>query len=180
MIRKQYPSQETVRRLLDYDKETGIFTWKERPLSDFENDMNPPMSHTTWNAQYAGNVAGSTDGNYVKIQIKRQNYAAHKLAWIYVYGDEYQGDIDHKNRKKKDNWIDNLRPTNHSLNMFNSTKFVTNTSGVKGVMRGKKGRWRAGIMIDGKHIYLGSFSCVSDAANARREAEIKYGINQYL
>jgi len=180
MIRKQYPSQETVKRLLHYDKETGIFTWKERPISDFKDDMNPSMSHITWNAQYKGAIAGSNSGNYVRIQIEKTPFAAHKLAWIYVHGDEYQGDIDHKNRKKRDNRIDNLRPTNHSLNMFNSSKFVTNTSGVKGVMRGKRGRWKAGIMIDGKHIYLGSFSCVSEAADARREAEVKYGLNQYL
>ncbi len=97
MIRKQYPSQETVRRLLDYDKDTGIFTWKERPLSDFKDEMNPSMSHITWNAKHKGKPASSTNGNYVRIEIGRGcPYAAHKLAWIYVYGDEYQGDIDHK------------------------------------------------------------------------------------
>ena len=102
MIRKQYPSQEEVKRRLDYDKETGIFTWKERPLSDFRDDINPSMSHITWNAKHKGKPAGSTSGNYVRIEIgKGCPFAAHKLAWIYVYGDGYQGDIDHKNRKKK-------------------------------------------------------------------------------
>jgi hypothetical protein len=180
MIRKEYPTQETIKRLLNYDKDTGIFTWKERPLSDFEDDMNPSMSHITWNSQYNGAVAGSTSGNYVRIQIGRTPFAAHKLAWIYVYGDDYKGDIDHKNRNKKDNRIDNLRPTTNSLNMFNSPKYNTNTSGVRGVYRGKIGRWRASIIIDGKYIYLGSFSCISDAAKARQEAEVKYGVNKYL
>jgi len=180
MLRKQYPSQAEVKELLDYDPAIGIFVWRERTIDWFENDKNPSMSHITWNSQYAGQPAGSTDGNYIKIQIRQQNYMAHKLAWIYIYGDEYKGDIDHKNRNKKANWIDNLRPATFAQNIHNSCLLKNNTSGVKGVSWvTSKQRWEASIMIDYRGIYLGRFKEFIDAVRARYNAEVQYGFTEF-
>lgn len=50
-----------------------------------------------------------------------------------------------------------------------------NTSGVKGVSFNKRtGKYRAYIYLRGKQKYLGDFSELEDAANARKEAEKKY------
>ena len=49
------------------------------------------------------------------------------------------------------------------------------SSGVTGVTwKNRKQKWIANIHIDGKEIYLGSYTNKEDAIKARREAEDKY------
>lgn len=49
-----------------------------------------------------------------------------------------------------------------------------NTSGTKGVCPTKNGKWRAAIGVEGKYLYLGTFSDINDAIRARKAAEEKY------
>ena len=82
---------------------------------------------------------------------------------------------DHINRDKTDNRRSNLRECTTAQNAMNSSLRRTNTSGVTGVSWHKgAGKWRARIMIDGKHMHIGYFSDKADAIAARRAAEIKY------
>ena len=61
------------------------------------------------------------------------------------------------------------------LSMLTEKIPKSNTSGVKGVCWNKKGNaWVARITFKGDVMYLGSFTNLKDATNARREAEEKY------
>jgi hypothetical protein len=49
-----------------------------------------------------------------------------------------------------------------------------NTTGVTGVYRMPKDRWRARIVVDGKNLSLGCFPSFEEAVAARKAAEAKY------
>lgn len=151
-------TQENLKKVLNYDKETGIFTRIK-----------------------TGEIAGClTPKGYLFISVENKRYQAHRLAWLYVYGYMPENGIDHINRIKNDNKIINLRECKQQCNIVNSDNRRDNTSGVKGICFDKqKNKWRSAIMVDGKQIHLGYFMDKLIAAKARLEAEIKYGWENY-
>jgi hypothetical protein len=152
--------QQKVKQILDYEISTGYFYWKERTALCIQEGMQ----------------AGSyTTAGYIQIAINRYVYRAHRLAWLYVYGQWPKGILDHINRKKDDNRVENLRLVSITDNLKNQGISKNNTSGVKGVCRNKYGSWVASIYLDKKQVHLGSFLCREQAIEARQKAEIKYG-----
>lgn len=96
-------TQEELKRMLHYESETGIFTWKI-------NKRGPVKR---------GDVAGKTNGRgYRVIKIDGAYYYAHRLAWFYITGN-WPKETDHINRVKTDNRMVNLREVTHSLNNRN-------------------------------------------------------------
>jgi hypothetical protein len=83
---------KTVRELLTYDQETGIFTWRRRKNSQ-------------WSAMWAGEPAGYKHKyhGYIVLTLLDKRYMAHRLAWLYIYGEWPSGEIDHINLDKTDN-----------------------------------------------------------------------------
>lgn len=151
-------TQERLKELLDYDPGTGIFTWR-----------------VSCGTAKAGSVAGTVrpDG-YVAIQIDRKPYLAHRLAWLYVHGEFPTDQIDHVNRVRTDNRIENLRLATNAENAQNMSKYRTNTSNVVGVCWNKRGgNWVAFIWLNGKKIHLGLFDTIEEAAAARTAAKAK-------
>ena len=85
--------------------------------------------------------------------------------------------VDHINNNPLDNRKCNLRKTDFNGNMKNKKVASNNTSGVKGVSFCKKEqKWKAYININKKRINLGTFSNKDDAINARRKADVEFGI----
>lgn len=83
--------------------------------------------------------------------------------------------IDHINHNPLDNRKSNLRICTQHENMMNNSKRNDNTSGVIGVsFNRRRNKWVAQIMYNKKHIHLGCFNTKEEAAEARRQAEIKY------
>jgi hypothetical protein len=164
--------QETLLKLVCYDPETGIFTWISREETSYQIK--------NWNKIFAGKpILGRDSNGYVRISTrvngKNKNYAAHRLAWLYIYGEWPNSDIDHINRIKSDNRISNLRLANDSLNHHNKGLSRNNTSGVKGVRWLKRDKkWRAVINCYGKPVHLGVFNNIEDAENSYIAASIQY------
>lgn len=161
-------TQERLKELLDYDSDTGVFTWKKRPVEMFSHCKYPEGICTTWNKRFAGSHPGTNDADgYLIFRVDYKIYKAHRLAWLYVYGDLPDCDIDHKDRDRSNNRIGNLRVATRSENLGNSALNSRNTTGYKGVMYLKnKGKYVANIFHKGMNYRLGTFTDPADAHRA--------------
>ncbi len=67
-------------------------------------------------------------------------------------------EIDHIDRNKLNNKIENLREVTKSENMANRKKHKTNKSGYKGVAYHKASKkWRASVRINKKDVWIGCY-----------------------
>ena len=137
-----------LRDLAHYDKDTGIFTWRK-----------------SRRGVKTGQPLGTCNGNgYLRITVLGKSYYAHRLAWLYVYNEWPEHEIDHINAIKSDNRISNLRkatPKENKKYMFNPQS--NSKSKVLGVSWNKKAnKWQSFY----KNKYLGLFDNIDDAANA--------------
>lgn len=168
---------ERARELLNYEPETGVFTWKERPVSDFVSGVHGPAQECKrWNSRYAGIEAGRYDAKgYRVISIGHKPFLAHRLAWLIVSGEWPAEHIDHRNGDPADNRITNLRECSHAENHQNRRRQSNNTSGFIGVTRRKtENKWAAKIRVGGKEIHLGVFREKEAAAAAYADAKRKF------
>lgn len=155
-------SQEFLKSILEYNQDTGEFFW-----------INPKRS---WVAP--GTKAGSVEvKGYVVININGGLYKAHRLAWLYVYGEWPKNQLDHIDRNKQNNRIGNLRQATNGQNQQNTPKYRTKAlvkSKYKGVSwREQSKKWQVEIQVNKKRYNLGMFVCEEDAAIAYLEAKKK-------
>jgi len=149
-----------LKRILNYDPETGVFTWKQ--------------PSATW--LKIGDVAGgvSTRG-YIRIQLGGKKYRCHRLAFLYMTGSFPKGLVDHINRNTGDNRWCNLREVDSSQNQYNKSIQRNNTSGTTGVSwHAVNKKWVAKIRVENRTIYLGTFNTLKEAKDARNSAAKKY------
>ena len=132
-------SQIELKELLDYNQETGVFTWR---VSKSGN-------------KGIGSIAGTNWNGYNQIKVNCKKYLTHRLAWLYVHG-EWPNVIDHINGIKDDNRIENLRNVTCRENQQNLTIHRNgNLLGTTYDINLKK--WRSQIHIKGYNVRLGSF-----------------------
>jgi len=156
-------SVDTLKSRLKYDEDTGIFTFIKSAGS-----------------RKKGDIAGSINQNgYVNIKINKKFYKAHRLAWLYVYGEMPDGDVDHLNHIRTDNRISNLRVVDSKTNMRNQKLNSENKSGEAGVYWHKAQKlWHSYITVNYKRIHLGAFVEFHRAVDARKSAEVLYGFHE--
>src|SRR6516164_5569119 len=147
---------DQLREQLDYNPETGVFTWKVNRYG------------VTIGAE-AGNVRN--DG-YILISVLNKRYLAHRLAWLYSNGEWPTSDLDHINGQRFDNRIANLRLANRKQSVANRGPRCDNKLGMKGVYR-VGDRFVARIKISGRNIYLGTFDTAEEANEAYRRAALE-------
>jgi hypothetical protein len=176
-MKKRYrlPSQELLKSRLNYNPDTGIFTWIIKPA---------------WGT-YIGDIAGGprrkSHGTYLAIKILDYGQIdSHRLAWIYVHGSIPDGmEIDHKDRNPSNNRLSNLRLATSSEQKRNKGVQSNNRCGLKGAFyhnrhEGKPNyasckNWRSQIKApDKKLIFLGYFHTPEDAHEAYKAAAVKY------
>jgi hypothetical protein len=169
--------QEKLKSLVFYDPLTGAFRWRKA----MANNRIKPWS-----------VAGSTRFEkehgleYTKIRISGKTYLAHRLAIVYMLGDEVITGliVDHKDGVGTNNAWANLRISTTKLNAENRRKSRTNSSGFTGVCWNKThNHWVSRIKHHGKQIYLGSFKTAQDAASAyesKRKELFEYDNGRHL
>lgn len=126
-----------------------------------------------------GKHAGYIHNNgYRRIIINRKMYLEHQLVWLYFHGN-IPKQLEHKNRIRNDNKIENLRESNQSQNIANATKVKTmngkpTSSKYKGVTQRKgKKNWRGSITKNGERIDLGTFKHEIDCAKAYDQKAIE-------
>jgi hypothetical protein len=140
---------ERLRQLVDYDPETGIFTWKIKRKKVVVGER-------------AGRMMNS---GYQAIGIEYGLYLAHRLAWLYVYGEWPKHNLDHINGNRLDNRIANLRDVPQVVNAQNRRRAL-GRSGLIGAFTAKAGRWRSQIRINGSQVPLGFFDTAEEAHQA--------------
>jgi len=147
-------TQARLKELFSYDKETGLFVRYKK--------LGPKRD-------IAGHIA--TKGHR-QIMVDGKLYMAHRLAWLYVYGEHPKLLLDHINRNPDDNRICNLRLATSSENQQNTKLRATNKSGAKGISYCSYSKaWKARITKQGKTFELGRFKDFDLAVEARKKAE---------
>jgi hypothetical protein len=156
-------SKERLQEVLDYNPEIGVFTWKV----------------ATTNRVQVGSVAGCKGPRgSIMIRLGSRQYSAHRLAWLYVYGDVPDGmDVIHSNYKNSDNRIENLRCITKVATLVRCGKikpfYPVKKLGVYCTTSG----WKASIKVNSKSVCLGTFSNKdgAEAAYSKAKRRIKGG-----
>jgi hypothetical protein len=159
---------ERVREVLEYDPNTGVFTW----------------AVTLNNRGKKGTVAGCRTGairqpNRIVIGIDGRMYLAHRLAWLYIHGSWPAKQLDHVDGDEGNNRIANLREANNSENHQNLRRARRdNKSGFLGVSKRPSGKWICRIVVAGASVHIGTFP-TAEAAHAAyvyaKRTHHKYG-----
>ena len=129
-----------------YDPTTGKITGLKGKEIKRKRNGYVQINGTTWDLGY---VSG------------------HHFAWYWVYGNLDFEQLDHINRDRYDNRIENLRMVTNQQNQFNREP--------KGWYWHKiQKKFRAAIRLDGKLIDLGGFDTKEEAIKRYYEEKPKY------
>lgn len=159
------PTHERVREALDYDPETGLFTWRERVAICVQ----------------VGSVAGSRDGSYWRIKLDGKSHRAHILAWFWVTGEWPTHHIDHIDGDTLNNRFANLRDEPRNVNMQNIVApNRNNQAGVRGVRRRPSGNWETRLTAGGRTKFIGTYPTPEEASAAYWAAKAEHhGVETY-
>ena len=147
----QHPTRERLRELFDYDPDQGLLIRKGK--------------------NFQKRIGLSDPQKYRKTKIDSINYRHNRLVWIWHNGDPGQMLVDHINRDRQDDHIENLRLATESENHRSSGMYGNNTSGYKGVtFEDRVSPWRATIYLNGKRKHLGRFATKEEATAAYQKA----------
>lgn len=150
---------ERARELLAYDSDTGDLRWRIRLGS------RAP----------AGGLIDSVEpsSGYINVRLDKKLYRAHRVIWLMVRG-AWPHQIDHRNRNRADNRLENIRETCDALNRQNTEKVrVDSRAGLKGVYMPRRpgGKYGARIRVADKYIWLGQFETPEAAHRAYLDAK---------
>ena len=157
---------ERLKEILEYNPETGVFTWKEQ--RKWSRPVNSVAGHV--------HINPTSGSKYIFIHTFGKQWKAHRLAFLLMTGSEPLGCVDHINGDGTDNRWCNIRDTSVKNNSRNTRRRKEGIgSGVMGVRWNKKAeKWVAGIHHNGRNVHLGLFVDFDEAVKARKNAEVRY------
>ena len=110
-----------------------------KKLLDDEELKNYILTHFHYdNGKITRDDRKGGDGSYDKdgyliLKIKGRQFKAHRVAWLLVKREFPKSEIDHINRNRTDNRIENLRESNRKQQIENSVRKPNRETGVAGV-----------------------------------------------
>lgn len=110
---------------------------------------------------------GRIADEYRRVSVGNRQYLTSRLVWIYFHGPIPENmQVDHINRDKQDNRIENLRVVTRADNTRNT--HVKGKSVYRGVYwNARRGKWGAELRnAEGKSVHLGLYDTEEDAATA--------------
>jgi hypothetical protein len=151
-------TQQRLKELVTYNPQSGQLFWRLN-----RRGQKP-----------AGTEAGTlAQDGYIKIRIDGLSYQAHRLIWLYAYGEWPKEEIDHIDLVKSNNALLNLREASHTQNMQNVAS--RKKEGKKGAHFDKRrNHWYSSIRIQGKQKRIGTFPTERLAHKAYMAASKKY------
>jgi phosphotransferase system IIB component len=115
-------------------------------------------------------VGSVNSAGYRQVEVKGKAHMLHHVVWNLEKGKIPKGmQVDHKDRNRLNNKVENLRLASKSENQINTKVPVTNTTGFKGVLKTKNGKFQARLGHKGKKLYLGLFKTAEEAAKCVKE-----------
>ncbi len=158
-MRKVKLTQTTVTELFEH--RNGQLIWKK--------NLRGPAKK--------GTVAGWLGSNgYFKVGVNGSEEYVHRIIWLLHHGYLPENNLDHIDRNKTNNKIENLREASQSCNMRNYGNKQHNKTGVNGVCwKERYKKWHANIVITGTQIHLGYYKNFKNAVHARYSAEQVFG-----
>ena len=147
-------TQSELRNLVTYDADAGVLRWTMKRGRTRPGDR----------------VGGLDREGYRRVRIDNRQYLEHRLVWLWHHG-EFPRILDHIDRNRDNNRLENLRLCNESQNAANAEKPSHNTSGYRGVYfeRGRD-KWiaRIRIVVDGNRTRyrIGRYDTAEEAAIA--------------
>lgn len=159
-MKKEPPSYNEVRAVIEYDPKTGLFR-RIRHLGGKRN--------TEW-------FGGSPHSGYRRVQVCGQQHLSHRVAWLLMTGSWPEFEIDHIDGHKANNRWANLRRATRFLNNQNMRKArAGNPTGVLGVSYDARfvDPYVARICHNRQRVYLGRFATLEEAEAAYLKAKRK-------
>lgn len=131
----------------------------------------PPKNHPS----LLGKEAGSIDSHgYKQIHHAGKNIFTHHIVWL-MFNNDMPEQIDHIDRNRFNNNIENLRPATNTTNQHNTGIRKDNTSGHTGITFKKEtNKWNVRIQTNGKRQNIGTYNNLTEAINAYKIAKGKY------
>lgn len=151
-------TQKKLREILKYNPDTGEFSW-----------------NITAGSRRHGSKAGCVN-HYIYIKIDKVKYPAHRLAYLYQTGGQFNDlDIDHINGIKTDNRWGNLRLAKRYQNAGNAKLRYDNELSLKNI-RQLKDTGKYQVRVSGKSYgsYLDLNMAISVAESARKKVFQEY------
>jgi hypothetical protein len=162
--RTEYPSQAELKQTFDY--RDGELWWK---VTAPKRDMTKPAGCKSQN--------GYMITNYM-FKGNRRKYLIHRLIWIWHHGND-PDTIDHINRDRADNRIENLRDVSLSVNHMNRCDTHTVNKLPKGVTKqsgAKLKPYKVQRKVNGKQTFVGIYETIPEAVAAYRAFSLGAGL----
>lgn len=170
-----YKSGERIKSL-EYFKECfgltedNIFYFKQRPKYHFRSYEAWKRYNTTVESKTEFDNDTLDGGGYKILSLNARSYVLHRIKY-QLFLDRLLDDseiVDHIDRNKINNSIDNLRVVDAFVNAQNkSVQNINKTSKYKGVYLDKSTNlFMSKIVYNGKYVFLGGYQCEEEAALA--------------
>lgn len=128
-----------------------------------------PRRKNCLTSKVIGKRVGGDDGHgYLSCLLLGQKFKVHQIVWLLHHGVFPKSPIDHANRNRKDNRIENLRLASDLENQQNLISATKPSAGTW--MSPRSGRYAARLTYNGVKSYLGYFD-TREEANAAYRAE---------
>lgn len=153
-------TRKRLKELLDYNPETGVFTWKERESGSKGFRQAGKTAGRVWRGRYT---------SYRTIKVDQVDYLAHRLVCLYVKG-YWPEETDHRNGVGIDNHLKNLSFGTKAQNLRNRALSSNSSTGVCGVsFIQDKGVYAVSVKSEGKTYWGGRFKTLGEATKKARQ-----------
>lgn len=151
--------------MITQEQANQIFTYKDGKLF-WKSDVRP---------DFIGKEVGTDSGiGYLKCTFKRKQYLVHRIIYLMHHG-KLPAVIDHADRNRKNNQIENLRAANVSKNGMNGLAGKPSSTGCRNVTRDtRRNKFSVHLRIKGKSTFLGNYEDLELADLVASEARAKY------
>lgn len=151
-------SKEEILKVLDYNREQGVLTWKSTAYGKTKNKK-----------------ITNIELGYLSVGINYKKYKVHRLIY-FLETNTWPEMIDHINGNKLDNRIVNLRASDKRKNQQNQYKHREGKL-VGATYRKSTGKWRALIKLNKKNYEIGTYNTAEEAHDAYCRELTKHYLN---